>query len=57
MTPAEWQALSQIEKTLGMNIPRAEYDGAPRVLSTFKPAAGGAKSGRGAVRRVTKRRL
>jgi ATP-dependent RNA helicase RhlE len=57
VTPAEWQALSQIEKTLGMNIPRAEYDGAPRVLSTFKPSAGGAKGGRAAVRRVTKRRL
>jgi superfamily II DNA/RNA helicase len=57
VTPAEWQALSQIEKTRGMNIPRAEYDGAPRVLSTFKPSAGGAKGGRATVRRVTKRRL
>ncbi len=56
VTPAEWQALSQIEKTLGKHIPRAEYDGAPRVLSTFKPSAA-AKTGRATTRRVTRRRM
>jgi ATP-dependent RNA helicase RhlE len=57
VTPAEWQALSQIEKALGKQIPRAEYDGAPRVLSTFKPADAAAAKGRPSTRRVTKRRM
>jgi ATP-dependent RNA helicase RhlE len=56
VTPAEWQALGQIEKALGINIPRVEYEGAPRVLSVFKPAAGAGK-GRGATRRIGRRRM
>jgi ATP-dependent RNA helicase RhlE len=38
VTPAEFQALGSIEKTLGYNIPREEREGAPRVLSVFRPA-------------------
>ncbi|MFP6581880.1 MAG: DEAD/DEAH box helicase [Candidatus Hydrogenedentota bacterium] len=37
VTPAEFQALGSIEKTLGYNIPRKEREGAPRVLSVFNP--------------------
>ncbi len=55
VTPAEWQALSQIEKILGKHIPRAEYDGAPRVLSTFKPSA--VAKGRATTRRIGRRRM
>ena len=38
VTPAEFQALGSIERTLGYNIPREEREGAPRVLSVFRPA-------------------
>lgn len=38
VTPAEFQALGSIEKTLGYNIPRDEREDAPRVLSVFRPA-------------------
>ena len=37
VTPAEFQALGSIEKTLGYNIPRDDREGAPRVLSVFRP--------------------
>ncbi len=54
VTPAEFQALGAIEKALGYNIPREEWDGAPRVLSIYRPI----KAKRGtARRRATSRRL
>ena len=54
VTPAEFQALGAIEKALGHNIPRAERDDAPRVLSIYRPA----KAKRGTSRRrKTARRL
>lgn len=54
VTPAEFQALGAIEKALGHNIPREEWDGAPRVLSIYRPI----KAKRGtARRRATSRRL
>lgn len=37
VTPAEFQALGSIEKTLGYNIPRKEREDSPRVLSVFNP--------------------
>jgi len=36
--PGDVSALESIERTLGKNIPRKEYEGMPRVLSAFKPA-------------------
>ena len=54
VTPAEFQALGAIEKALGHNIPRAEREDAPRVLSIYRPL----KSKRGTSRRrTTSRRL
>lgn len=57
--PSEHAALAAIEKTIGYNIPRKEYEGAPALLSTWRPAgangtAPGAKGGtsRGGVRRM-----
>ena len=49
VTPAEFQALGGIEKALGHNIQRAEWEDAPRVLSIYRPA----KSKRGTARRRT----
>jgi ATP-dependent RNA helicase RhlE len=54
VTPGEWQALGAIEKTLGKNIPRAEYDGAPRVISTYKGEEAEKKK-RSGTQRVVKR--
>ena len=54
VTPGEWQALGAIEKTLGKHIPRAEYEGAPRVISTFK-GGGAEKKKRAGTQRVVKR--
>ncbi len=54
VTPAEFQALGAIEKALGHNIPREEWDHAPRVLSIYRPI----KAKRGTSRRrATSRRL
>ncbi|MDK1022242.1 MAG: DEAD/DEAH box helicase [Candidatus Hydrogenedentes bacterium] len=54
VTPAEFQALGAIEKALGHNIPRDEWDDAPRVLSIYRPI----KPKRGtARRRASSRRL
>ncbi len=54
VTPAEFQALGAIEKALGHNIPREEWEDAPRVLSIYRPI----KPKRGtARRRATSRRL
>jgi len=36
--PNESSALSNIEKAVGRNLPRKEYEGAPQVLSLWKPA-------------------
>ncbi len=37
VSPAEYKALESIEKTLGHNIPREDWDRAPLVLSLFHP--------------------
>lgn len=55
VTPGEWQPLGAIEKTLGANIPREEWEDAPRVISTFKPGESRTRR-RGTTRRVVKRR-
>ena len=55
VTPAEFQALGAIEKALGNNIPRAEWEHAPRVLSLFRPTTKSKRSG--TTRRATGRRL
>ncbi len=54
VTPAEFQALGGIEKALGHNLNRAEWDDAPRVLSVFHPVKSKRSSTR---RRNTSRRL
>ncbi len=49
--PTDMSALGNIEKAVGRNLPRKEYDGAPTVLSIWKPAS--ARSGtRKAARRT-----
>jgi len=56
VTPGEWQALGTIEKALNMNIPRVDYDGAPRVLSVYKSnGAGDGPRRRGTTQRVVKK--
>jgi ATP-dependent RNA helicase RhlE len=37
VTPGDMSALSEIERTVGRNLPRKEYEDAPRVLSLYKP--------------------
>ncbi|MBI3117358.1 MAG: DEAD/DEAH box helicase [Candidatus Hydrogenedentes bacterium] len=37
VTPTEHQALAGIERAVGRNLPRKEYEGAPPVLSTWHP--------------------
>lgn len=54
VTPADFQFLGAIEKTLGYNIPREEREGAPRVLSVFK--TNGQKATRGRRTRSLHRR-
>lgn len=46
VTPAEFQALGSIERTLGHNIPRDERPDSPRVISMFKPGASKSSKGR-----------
>jgi ATP-dependent RNA helicase RhlE len=36
--PSEHSALAAIERTLDKKLPRKEYDGAPKILSTFHPS-------------------
>jgi ATP-dependent RNA helicase RhlE len=55
VTPGEWQALGSIEKALNMNIPRAEYDGSPRVLSVYKANGPAGSRRRSTTQRVVKR--
>jgi len=56
--PSEHSALAAIEKTIGYNLPRKEYEGAPPVLSTWRPpgasgsASGGQARSRDGVRRM-----
>jgi ATP-dependent RNA helicase RhlE len=58
--PSEHKALANIEKTIGYNLPRKEYDGAPTVLSTWRPPGSPGPAGpgqqqvrsRGGVRRM-----
>jgi ATP-dependent RNA helicase RhlE len=38
VTPTDHSALGEIEKTLGRNLPRKEYEGAPNVLTLWRPA-------------------
>jgi len=56
--PTEHAALAAIEKAIGRNLPRKEYEGAPPVLSTWHPPGeltgrrtGGLRRGRGRLRR------
>ncbi len=51
VTPTEHSPLGAIERTIGYNIERKEYEGAPRILSLFSPAAVKRARGRGGVRR------
>ena len=54
VTPQDIVPLGEIEKTIGRNIERREYQGAPPVLSTYKPAGarkGGGRRPRGMLRR------
>ena len=37
-TPTDHASLADIEQTIGKNIPRKEYDGAPQVLTLWRPA-------------------
>ncbi len=60
VTPQEHEALYGIEKTLGMNLPRAEWENAPPVLSTWQPpeVSRRSRSGRrGLTKRSSKRLL
>jgi ATP-dependent RNA helicase RhlE len=58
VTPADHSALGAIEKSLGYNIDRREYEGAPKILTFFTPSdkkaavpAGGKRRGRSLLRR------
>jgi ATP-dependent RNA helicase RhlE len=51
--PDEMLALESIERSLGHTIPRAEWEGAVRVLSLFKPEM---KKARGGLRHAGRRR-
>ncbi|HPU98286.1 MAG TPA: DEAD/DEAH box helicase [Candidatus Hydrogenedentes bacterium] len=58
-TPADLVQLETIERALGYNLPRIEYEGAPTVLSLWRPpdaarpgtSRGGRRAGRGLLRR------
>ena len=56
VSPAEIMPLGAIERTLEHLIPRIEVDGAPKVLSIFKPA-GAKRTGPGQRRRPGRRML
>ena len=51
-TPADHASLAAIEKTIGRNLPRKEYEGAPPILSLFKAAPSTPSPRTGAVRRT-----
>lgn len=55
VSPQDHEPLANIERTLGRNLPRAEWEGAAPVLSTYKanptPGKGTRKGRRGLVRR------
>jgi len=58
VTPADLVQLEAIERALGQNLPRIEYEGAPTVLSLWRPpeavraaTSRGKRSGRGLLRR------
>ena len=38
VSPTDFNALAAIEKAIGRNLPRQEYEGAPRILSLWQPA-------------------
>ena len=52
VTPADHASLGAIEKTIGRNIPRKEYEGAPPLLSLYKTVASNPSPRAGAVRRT-----
>jgi ATP-dependent RNA helicase RhlE len=52
VTPTEHSELGNIERALGKQLPRKDYEGAPPILSTWQPQT--RKSGRG--RRTLRRR-
>ena len=59
VTPTDHASLAEIERTLGRNLPRKEYEGAPNVLTLWRPAgakregvpASRARKGRSLMRR------
>ncbi len=56
--PNEHSALGSIEKALGQNLPRKEYEGAPVIISTYHPpGTKGATGGAAASRRMRGRSL
>lgn len=52
VTPADHLPLSEIEKAVGRNLPRKEYEGAPPVLTLWRPAGSApVRRGRSLLRR------
>lgn len=56
VSPQDLQDLGTIERGLGRNLPRAEWDGAVSVLSLFKPDGAVSNKGRNRNRRSRRRR-
>ena len=52
ITPTDFSALSVIERAIGKALPRADYEGAPKVLSLWQPP--GKKLGKGVRRGRTR---
>ncbi|MDP2323678.1 MAG: helicase-related protein, partial [Gammaproteobacteria bacterium] len=55
VTPTDHASLGEIERTIGRNIPRKEYEGAPNVLTLWRPA-GAKRDGAKPVSRARKGR-
>lgn len=55
VTPTDHASLAEIERTIGRNIPRKEYEGAPTVLTLWRPA-GAKREGAKPVSRARKGR-
>ncbi len=56
VTPTDYNELAALERSLGINLPRKEYEGAPRILTLFKPAGTKAAPRRTPGRRLFRRR-
>lgn len=50
-TPTDHSALAEIEQTIGKNLPRKEYEGAPNVLTLWRPPGTKRPAPRAGVRR------